>query len=145
MLPTIWGNYAWYFIHMVPMDYPEHPTETDKRNYYNFFNSLQHVLPCFNCRKNLSQHLKKYQLTDEALSSRKNLIKWTVDLHNIVNYYTGKPMLTYAEANNELNKISKPKKSLYCDFLYYLLIIIALLILGYLIYYYVVKHKKLNN
>jgi hypothetical protein len=145
MLPEIWGKYAWNFLHLVTLDYPDHPTEEDKQNYHNFFNSLKFVLPCAKCRYNLSHHLKKYPLTNEVLSSKDNLIKWVIDLHNVVNYYTGKPMLTYAEALNEINKLAHPEKNTTHDIIYMLLVIVALIIVCYLMYYYLLKHKKLNN
>lgn len=134
MLPEIWGRYAWKFIHLVTLGYPEKPTDADKKRYYDFFQDLQYVLPCKKCRHNMTDHLKKYPLTSQALSSRTSLVKWGIDLHNIVNYYTGKPMLTYPEALHEINKLAHPKKN--NDLLYYLLVIMALIILVYLIYYY---------
>lgn len=109
MLPEIWGNCAWKFFHYVTMDYPIDPTDVDKANYYRFFSSIQYVLPCGTCRKNLADHLEKYPLTDEILSSRASLAKWMIDLHNIVNYYTQKPMLSYTEAINKIDSFSQPK------------------------------------
>lgn len=144
MLPDIWGKYAWNFLHLVTLDYPNHPTSEDKQNYYSFFYTLQYVLPCAKCRNNLSHHLKKYPLTNEVLMSRTNLVKWGIDLHNVVNYYTGKPMLTYDQAMNEINKLTHPEKTFFSDILYIILVISALLIFCYLIYYYLFKNKKLN-
>lgn len=144
MLPTIWGKYAWPFIHMVTLDYPENPTDADKKNYYNFFMSLQYVLPCAKCRKNMSQHLKKYPLTNEALANRASLVKWAIDLHNIVNYYTGKPMLSYEEAMNEINKMAEPDEAKSTDYIYIIFIIIALIIIIYLLYICIYRKKKLN-
>lgn len=145
MLPEIWGQYAWNFIHLVTLDYPDNPTDIDKQNYYEFFNTLQNVLPCAKCRNNLSHHLKKYPLTDQVLSSRSNLVKWAIDLHNVVNYYTGKPMLNYIEAMNEINKLVHPEKKFFSKPLYLFLLLIAIIILCYLIYYYIFNRKKLNN
>ncbi|XWV26213.1 putative FAD-linked sulfhydryl oxidase [Tupanvirus soda lake] len=144
MLPEIWGKYAWNFLHLVTLDYPEYPTDQDKQNYYNFFYTLQFVLPCAKCRYNLTHHLKKYPLTDEVLANRTNLVKWGIDLHNVVNYYTGKPMLTYTEAMNELNKLAHPEKTTFSDILYVLLVIVALIIMFYLLYYFFFRSKKLN-
>jgi hypothetical protein len=144
MLPEIWGKYAWNFLHLVTLDYPENPTDIDKQNYYDFFYNLQYILPCAKCRYNLSHHLIKYPLTNEILSNRTKLVKWGIDLHNIVNYYTGKPMLTYAEAMNELDKLAHPEKNSLSQPLYYLLLLVGIIILCYLIYYYAFRSKKLN-
>lgn len=141
MSPEIWGKYGWNFIHLVTLGYPENPTEFDKKNYYDFFSSLQYVLPCEKCRYNFSQHFKKYPLTNKVLSNRSSLVKWGIDLHNVVNYYTGKPMLTYPEAMNEINKMIDVKNN-FENFIYYLLIIIALLIICYFLYSYYMKNKK---
>lgn len=139
MLPTIWGCYAWNFIHLVAVAYPENPSANDKINYYNFFHSLQFILPCKKCQSNMSQHLNNFPLTDETLSSRSNLVKWTIDFHNIVNYYTGKKMLTYSEAINKINKLVSPEKKRN-KFILYLILIIVVIIIIYLIYCYVKKN-----
>lgn len=140
MLPEIWGETAWDFIHFVTMGYPDNPTDTDKYNYYQYFNLLQYVLPCEKCNHNLSNHLKKYPLTEKTLSNRTELVKWGIDLHNIVNYYTGKRMLTYDEAMNEINKKINSKKS--NNWFYYFLLLVAVIIIAYLVYYYLYKKKK---
>lgn len=145
MSPEIWGETGWNFIHFVTMGYPLDPTEQDKYNYYQYFHALQYVLPCKKCRYNLSHHLKKFPLTDQVLSSRNNLVKWGIDLHNVVNYYIGKPMLTYQQALNEINKKIKSSKSPNNNTFYYLLIIITLIVIIYLAYYYLTRrNKKLN-
>lgn len=108
MKPEIWGKYGWCFFHLVTMGYPENPTQKDKNKYYEYIQCLKYVLPCDKCNYNLRDHLKKYPLSQEALSSRKSLVVWGIELHNIVNYYTGKPMLTHTEAIIELNKIIDP-------------------------------------
>lgn len=142
MLPEIWGKHAWNFLHLVTMGYPDDPTEQDKQRYYDFFYSIRYILPCAKCRNNLTQHLEKYPLTNQVLSNRANLMKWLVDLHNVVNYYTGKPMITYVEAMNNINNLAHPKND--NQTLYTFLVIIAFIILCYLIYYYFFRNKKLN-
>ena len=84
MLPEIWGKHAWILIHCVALDYPISPSVQDRENYRKFYMSLPYVLPCSKCRNNLVTHLKKIPLTDSELSSRSALLKWTIDLHNVV-------------------------------------------------------------
>ena len=51
MEPEIWGPNAWLFLHTVTFNYPKNPTVIDRNNYYDFFNSLQNVLPCPKCQE----------------------------------------------------------------------------------------------
>ena len=41
MEPNIWGPSAWIFLHTITLQYPEKPTDDDKKKYYVFFNSLK--------------------------------------------------------------------------------------------------------
>lgn len=131
MLPDIWGPHAWKFIHYVASDYPINPTDQDKQNYYNFFSSLQYVLPCAKCRYNLKRHYQKYPLTEQALESRANLLKWTIDLHNVVNYYTGKPMLNEKEAMKKIDSWNNNHMYLY----WIAFIIVIIIVIIFAIYY----------
>jgi hypothetical protein len=143
MLPEIWGKYGWDFIHLVTMGYPEHPTEDDKKNYHDFIYSLQNVLPCSKCGNNLKSHLKKHPLTNEALSNRTAFVRWGIDLHNIVNYYTGKRMISYEEAMKDINKLMQTNKSTN-NALYYILVALGIIIICYLIYYFLIKKRTKN-
>jgi Erv1 / Alr family len=141
MLPEIWGACGWKFLHIITLEYPEHPTESDQENYYEYFLALKNVLPCAKCRQSLACHLKKYPLTSEVLSSRTNLVKWGIDLHNVVNYYLGKPMLGYIDALNEIRKYtSKPKPT--STLTYVLLLIIVIIIVVAVAYYYYYYSKR---
>jgi hypothetical protein len=93
--PTIWGPHLWKFMHYFTLSYPEEPTEEDKDNLYNFFNTIQTVLPCEKCRYNFKSHLEKTPLTEEILSNNINVIRWLFDIHNEVNKTTNKPVLSY--------------------------------------------------
>lgn len=138
MLPQIWGEVGWDFFHFVTLGYPENPTNEDKKNYYQYFHHLKYVLPCFKCRTNMENHLKKYPLTDEVLSSRTNLVKWGIDFHNIVNYYTGKPILSYQEAIDNISRkirhrINRRNKKIHY-YIFFLIIITTFIFLVCCIY-----------
>ena len=96
--PSIWGPHGWKFIHMIALAYPDNPTNDNKKNYKNFFTGIQYILPCSICRDNYKKHLKDFPLTNKILNSRELLIKWTIDIHNMVNKETGKPELKYEDA-----------------------------------------------
>ncbi len=93
--PTIWGPHLWKFMHYYTLSYPEDPTEEDKDNLYNFFNTIQTVLPCEKCRYNFKSHLEKTPLTEEIMSNNVNVVRWLFDIHNEVNKSTNKPVLLY--------------------------------------------------
>ena len=137
MLPEIWGKYGWDFIHLVTVDYPLNPTDNDKQHYYQFFQNLQYILPCEKCRKQLSQHLINHPLTTSALASRDTLVKWTIDLHNIVNRSIGKPVLSYTDAFRAISQLvntrTKRKSYTWCYLLALIICICIVCIVCWLI------------
>lgn len=80
--PEIWGPHTWFFIETVVMSYPKNPSQKEKLNIKNFFDILEFILPCTKCRINYGKHKKENPLNSQVLSSRENLFKWVVDLHN---------------------------------------------------------------
>lgn len=132
MSPEIWGTNGWNFIHTVAMAYPVNPSKKDIENYYNFYTNLEHVLPCSMCRKNLSKHLVEFPLTDYDLSSRYNLVRWTINLHNIVNQSIGKKVLTYSEAMEHINSITTKKS----NNIWYIIPIVVIIIMIVLLFLY---------
>ncbi len=91
--PNLWGPHLWKFMHLFTLSYPNEPTEDEKDTAYNFFTSIQTVLPCEKCRYNFKNHLET--LTEEVLDSNENLVKWLFDIHNEVNKSTGKPIFSF--------------------------------------------------
>jgi FAD-linked sulfhydryl oxidase len=102
--PKLWGNEGWHFIHFVALNYPDKPTEANKKTYLMFLETLQFTLPCEGCQFNWSEKLKKHP---PNLESRKDFFEWTVDMHNQINETNGKPKISYDKA---LKKISKKKE-----------------------------------
>lgn len=95
--PLVWGPDAWTFLHSITLKYPDNPSITEKINYKQFFESLQNVLPCDSCCNHYKQNLRKHPLTEYVMSSRQQLIKWLIDIHNEVNIANGKPVLSYTQ------------------------------------------------
>lgn len=126
--PSIWGPHGWKFLHYVSLGYPNNPTEEDKRNYKNFYTSLQHILPCAKCAHNYSHNLKQYPI-DNHLGSRDTLIRWVIDIHNKVNTETGKKEYTYEEALSLYTSGGDTK--VFGDYLFKL---VALIIILYFLY-----------
>jgi len=90
MNPKKWGPQFWFLMHSTSLDYPDKPTESDKKHYKKFYKSFKYVLPCTMCRSNYAKHLLELPLSNDVLSSRKNLFLWTVKMHNKVNKATNK-------------------------------------------------------
>ena len=94
MNQNIWGPHLWFSLHSISFNYPLKPSIEDKNNYKNFFLSLQEVIPCSVCKKNYKRHLNEHPLQD-YLDSRKSLVYWVIDMHNMVNAEIGKKILSY--------------------------------------------------
>jgi hypothetical protein len=103
--PKLWGKCAWDFLTYVILNYPINPTMKDKQNYYLFLFQLQYVLPCNECQINMSKHLELKPLTLLDLESKETLLKWRIDLQNMVNEKINKPKLSYSEALKEINEL----------------------------------------
>ena len=84
-LTTVWGPTQWHMLHTISFNYPVNPTEEEKNNYRNFILSLQNVLPCGACRKNLKNNLKNYPLTMNHMKDRNTFSRYIYNLHEIVN------------------------------------------------------------
>jgi hypothetical protein len=84
-LTTVWGPAQWHMLHTISFNYPVNPTEEQKNNYRNYILSLQNVLPCGACRKNLSNNLKNYPLTIQHMKNRDTFSRYIYNLHEIVN------------------------------------------------------------
>lgn len=83
-LPDTWGSQSWTFLHAVAAGYPLEPTDEDRERYRNFFENLQYILPCNDCRNHFARILSKRPVTDAVLINRVTLSRWTMEVHNVV-------------------------------------------------------------
>jgi hypothetical protein len=127
-----WGPAAWLFLHSVTFQYPENPTDQDKNNYKIFFDSLQNILPCPNCREHYQKNLKENPMN---LESRESLIKWVIDLHNAVNKKNSKKEYSYDEVNDlyqsKYNYSIKENESVESNMKFVLILILMILLIFY--------------
>ena len=84
-LTTIWGPAQWHLLHTISFNYPVNPSEKEKNTYRNYILSLQNILPCGACRKNLKNNLKNYPLTMDHMKNRNTFSRYIYNLHEIVN------------------------------------------------------------
>jgi len=108
--PNVWGPFFWHTIHIVALGYPKNPTYTDKKSAKEFYESLAFLIPCPLCKEHYKDHLSKKPLTP-FLDSRTDLIKWTVEIHNIVNKATGKSEWTLEEVMAYYERIGSRNRS----------------------------------
>lgn len=90
MLTMVWGPSMWHYLHTMSFNYPVEPTCDDRKNYHDFMLSLQYVLPCGKCRKNLKKNFKKLPLEAKDMKSRATFSKYVYDLHELINTMLGK-------------------------------------------------------
>jgi hypothetical protein len=91
--PSTWGPFFWHTMHLVALGYPNEPTYAEKRAAKEFYESFTHLIPCPACKLHYSENLKTLPVTP-SLDTRKDLFKWTIDMHNMVNKQLGKPEYT---------------------------------------------------
>ena len=96
MDPKVWGPFLWYILHIISFNYPLNPSYADKRIYHDFYVNFKDLIPCANCQKHYRQHLHSNPITP-ALDSRADLVKWVIQMHNLVNISLGKPIMTVEE------------------------------------------------
>ena len=111
MNQNIWGPHLWFSLHTISFTYPLKPTSSDMNNYKIFYESLQNVIPCNICKKNYIRHLKEHPI-DPHLNSRKDLVYWVIDMHNMVNAETGKKILSYENVLKKYELVYKRKINL---------------------------------
>ena len=58
MNQNVWGKCAWVLIHSIAVNYPDHPSPSEKENTIKFFSILGDVLPCRFCRQHYRENLK---------------------------------------------------------------------------------------
>jgi hypothetical protein len=84
-LTTVWGPAQWHMLHTISFNYPVNPTEEQKKHYRDYVLSLQNILPCGACRKNLKTNLKHLPLKMSDMKSRDTFSRYIYNLHELVN------------------------------------------------------------
>jgi hypothetical protein len=98
MLTSVWGPAAWHLIHTISFNYPINPTAENKKEYKEFIENLQNVLPCKYCRINLKNNLKAYPIRPCHMKNRDSFSRYIYKLHEIINKKLGKKSgLTYCD------------------------------------------------
>jgi len=95
---TVWGPAQWHMLHTISFNYPVNPTSEQKKQYRNYVLSLQNILPCGACRKNLKTNFKHLPLTMKDMESRDTFSRYIYNLHELINRMLKKKSnLTYCD------------------------------------------------
>ena len=95
--PQTWGPFLWHTMHIIALGYPNKPNYAQKRAAKEFYESFVQLIPCPVCRGHYAEHLKANPVSP-SLDSSKDLFRWTVKIHNLVNKDLGKPEYSEIEA-----------------------------------------------
>lgn len=95
--PTTWGPFFWHTMHLVALGYPNKPSYAEKRAAKEFYESLTHLIPCPTCKLHYADNLKEIPVSP-SLDTKKDLFRWTVKMHNMVNKQLGKPEIQELDA-----------------------------------------------
>jgi hypothetical protein len=129
----IWGPDAWLFLHTITFNYPDNPNEQDKVNFFTFFDSLKHVLPCEKCKKHYRENSKDLK---ENLNSKDDLVKWLIDIHNQVNIQNNKSVWSYTDVYNKYQDIYNSSNTINNV----LIIVIILIVLFFVFFLFNIYH-----
>ncbi len=101
MLTDVWGPPFWHFLHIISFNYATDPTPKQKKDFFNYFKSLENILPCKYCRENYSKNLKSTNFSRKVFKNRDSLSHWVYELHNHINSMLGKKCnLSYKDVQN---------------------------------------------
>ena len=137
--PKVWGPHYWFVLHTIARIYPEKPTTTMQKKYYQFIQNFPLFIPDPKMANKFIEILDAYPVSS-YLDSRYSLMRWMNFIHNKVNINLNLPEQTLDDSlknyyelyrdekiliNNEI--ISKKK-------LLYITILISLFTLSIFIY-----------
>lgn len=85
----VWGPHFWRTLFFVAMNYPNEVSDSKcdqviRRQYYNFYQSLQWTLPCGWCLESYRRFWKEDDIL-KYMDSRIDLLRWVYELKDKVN------------------------------------------------------------
>ena len=85
------GRSSWNLLHSIAANYPDSPTELEKKQMKLFFEIFSVIYPCSYCAEDFQNCIKKDPPT---VDSRESLSIWLCEQHNKVNNKIGKPLFS---------------------------------------------------
>lgn len=84
MEPSHWGRSFWTMMFSVALTFPENPQIDDQYHYKRFYEELQYVLPCKECKKNYINHFRELPINPYLRSGKQGVFVWVLKIHNTV-------------------------------------------------------------
>lgn len=105
--PEFFGKYFWFIIHLVNI--LTHNDKTLINDFKIFIKTLACLIPCCKCRNHFKQNLKKITLKKYIKSG--NILKWSFDMHNLVNKQLNKKKYNYKNYIKKFNAVIEKKEA----------------------------------
>jgi len=93
----VWGPHYWFFLHTLAKTYPEIPSPTVKRKYYDLLHNMSMFIPDPEMSKKWIEYLDLYPVTP-YLKTKESLQRWVVFIHNKVNRTLDKEHISFEKA-----------------------------------------------
>lgn len=95
--PETWGPPLWRRFHAFAVQYD--PRVVPLNDAMQWYNNFANAIPCHSCQEKYRAILQStYRLTEDVLRSSETLFEWTVTVHNTVNMFLHKPLISLEEA-----------------------------------------------
>lgn len=96
----VWLPNLWFFLRTIAHSYPDHPSTTTKRKYYDFVQNLPLFIPHPEFGNKFSGLLDSFPV-QPYLANRDSFFYWIHYMENRVNRLLGKPESTYFQHQNK--------------------------------------------
>lgn len=112
--PRFWGPAIWRMIHVTSLwacdPHSRHAQPIPgPRQYRAFMHALVTLLPCSICRDHLHQNLTTLPINESSISNARfnklELLRWSYDLHSLVNQFGKKVNLPYSQLLSRVPKL----------------------------------------
>ena len=80
--PKLWGPKFWDLMHTFSYKYSNNPTQEEKQEASNFYNSIIKLVPCNICKISAIEYIKNNPVNT---NNKNSLINWVLDFHNDIN------------------------------------------------------------
>ena len=95
--PDVWGPHYWFFMHSVASTYPDFPSSTTKRKYYDLVMNMPLFIPVPAMGADFAALLDQFPVSP-YLVNRQSFMRWTNSIHNHYNLLRGKEPVPFFQS-----------------------------------------------